>query len=200
MRNNSKLLKGMLIGGILLFVVGGFVRERSENGRVQKEESKKASESLEKLVGGKVPDFSLSDMDGNIFTAESLRGKKVVLFFNEGLACYPACWDQMKQLSSDQRFSKDDTAVFSVVTDSKSSWKSAIEKKPDLGGIKVLFDEGAAASKAFNALDSKSSMHAGVPGHTYVIIDKEGIVRWVLDDPRMGINNGEVFSQLGKLQ
>ena len=45
-----------------------------------------------------------------------------------------------------------------------------------------------------------SSMHYGsLPGHTYVIIDKEGIVRYVYDDPRMAINNDLLVAELGKL-
>jgi len=87
----------------------------------------------------------------------------------------------------------------SVVVDKKESWKSAIGKMPDLGEIKEAFDENGEASKAFGMLDLKSSMHAGVPGHTYVILDKEGTIRFVLDDPKMGNNVAKILVELGKI-
>lgn len=43
-------------------------------------------------------------------------------------------------------------------------------------------------------------MHKGdFPGHTYIIIDKAGIVRFTKDDPQMGIRNDEIKKELDKL-
>src|SRR3989344_6757684 len=49
-------------------------------------------------VGKKAPDFTLPDMEGNQVSLSSLLGKNVILFFNEGLMCYPACLDQVVEL------------------------------------------------------------------------------------------------------
>jgi peroxiredoxin len=156
--------------------------------------------SLQSLEGKPAPNFVLTDRQGKQYTNESLKGKKVLLFFNEGLACYPACWEQMKQLSNDSRLNTDDIITLSVVTDTKESWQNATAKTSELAAIKVAFDEGSIASKAFGMTQAPSSMHGGVPGHTYVVIDKDGIVRYVLDDPRMGINNAKVYLKLNELQ
>jgi hypothetical protein len=42
-------------------------------------------------------------------------------------------------------------------------------------------------------------MHAGqLPGHSYVLIDKTGMVREVFDDPGMGINNDKIVEKFSK--
>lgn len=48
-------------------------------------------------------------------------------------------------------------------------------------------------------LKTSSSMHYGsLPGHTYVIIDKEGMVRHVFDDPNMSIHNDQLVAEISK--
>lgn len=196
------MIKKIAIALILLVLVIGFARERFGGNGGSTSQAKPINgkgSTFQSLVGKPAPAFTLTDRQGNAITNESLKGKKALLFFNEGLACYPACWDQMLEFNKDDRFKKDDLAVFSVVTDSKESWQQATQKMSDLATINVAFDAGK-ASKDFGATNVASTMHAGQPGHSYVIIDKEGIVRWVLDDPKMAINNGEIYVQLSKLQ
>lgn len=158
------------------------------------------SGQLNNLLNKSVPDFSLTDMEGNVYSSENLKGKRVVLFFNEGLMCYPACWNQIAALGKDERLNKDDTVALSVVVDSKNDWEKAIKQMPELSKAKVLFDKGAAVSRIFGVLNLPSSMHPGsLPGHTYVVFDKEGTVRFVFDDPNMGIRNDQLISEISKL-
>jgi len=43
-------------------------------------------------------------------------------------------------------------------------------------------------------------MHkGGMPGHTYIIIDADGIIRYTLDDPKMGIQNEALIKELSKI-
>lgn len=159
-----------------------------------------SSASLNNLIDKPAPAFSLTDSDDKIYSSDNLRGKNVVLFFNEGLMCYPGCWKQIVAFSKDDRFKSDDVAVLSVVVDSKNDWQQAINKMPDLAQATVVFDNGAAVSKTFGVLSLPSSMHPGsLPGHTYVVIDKEGVVRYVFDDPNMGIRNDQIIEELKKL-
>ncbi len=156
---------------------------------------------LNLLIGKPTPPFSLSDKDGKIYSSDNLKGKKVILFFNEGLMCYPACWDQIVALSKDGRLKNNETVVLSVVVDSKESWQKAIDKMPALADATVVFDTGAAASKSFKMLTTASSMHYGsLPGHTYVVIDEEGVVRHIFDDPNMAIHNDQLVTELSKLK
>ena len=55
-------------------------------------------------VGQKAPDFELELIDGTTVKLNDYLGKNVVLFFNEGSMCYPACWSQMAELGNDSRF------------------------------------------------------------------------------------------------
>jgi len=159
------------------------------------------STSGSKWVGEKAPDFELEDFDGNKVTPASLKGKNVVLFFTEGLMCYPACWDQMAKLGTDERFNNEKTVAYSVVIDPKNEWQKAFDKMPELRKTKVLFDVYRTASRSYNALNVTSSMHQGsFPGHTYYLIDKEGIIRYYYDDPQMGIRNDLIYEELKKIQ
>lgn len=153
------------------------------------------------LVGKPAPTFSLQDRNGVAYSQDSLKGKNTVIFFNEGLMCYPSCWNQMVSFANDSRFQTADTQVLAVVVDSAKDWGQAIAKMPELGKSTVLFDADRVASKAFSMLNVKSSMHPGsYPGHTYLLIDKEGIVRFVYDDPRMALNNDLIASKLQELK
>ncbi|MDO8469934.1 MAG: redoxin domain-containing protein [bacterium] len=159
-----------------------------------------SSGSLDDLVGKPAPAFSLRDRNGAEYSLDTLKGKKIVLFFNEGLMCYPACWNQIVALATDPRFVNPDTAALSVVIDSPSDWQSAIRKMPDLGKATVLFDTDKSVSQAFGMLTVPSSMHYGsYPGHSFVIVDTQGIVRSVFDDPTMGILNDRVFAEFEKM-
>ena len=145
------------------------------------------------------PDFTLSDVDGNSVTLSSLRGKNVVLFFSEGLMCYP-CLEQMAELSKDPRLNNADTAALSLVTDSPRDWAKARQELSFLSGARVVFDAGNKVFQYYAALGLSPAMQRGPhPGHTYFIVDKEGAIRFVLDDPYMGIRNNLLVSEINEI-
>ncbi|MEK7064769.1 MAG: hypothetical protein AAB973_04150, partial [Patescibacteria group bacterium] len=52
----------------------------------------------------------------------------------------------------------------------------------------------------YGVLTTASSMHRGqYPGHSYVIIDKDGVVRFVWDDPQMAVRNKEILAEVDKI-
>lgn len=153
------------------------------------------------LFGKQAPDFTLENYDGKQVNLKQLRGKKVVLFFTEGLMCYPACWNQMAAFAQDKAFTQDDVIVLNIAVDKKDEWKQAVSKMPELGKINILFDTSKIVSNTYGVLTLDSSMHKGqFPGHTYLIIDREGIIRFAKDDPQMAIRNEELKSELSKIQ
>jgi len=169
--------------------------ERSQLGLLAEERI-----SFESAVGKPAPDFNLESIDGGTVKLSDYKGKNVVLFFNEGSMCYPACWDQIKQFAEDSRFNSDDVAVFSIVIDPKSTWQKIVRKTPGFANAKILFDPTKAVSFAYDIMALPSSMHPNRnPGHTYFIIDKEGIIRYAFDDPNMAVRNDLLSAELSKL-
>ncbi len=155
---------------------------------------------LNSLVSRQAPDFTLEGYDGKKVTLSSLKGKNVILFFSEGLMCYPACWNQIAAFAKDNEFTNKNTIVLTIINDPKNDWKQAIDKMPELTPAAVLVDTDKQVSIAYNMLSLPSSMHKGqLPGHTYVVIDKEGIVRFVKDDPQMAIRDQEMIAEIDKL-
>ena len=151
------------------------------------------------LVGKKAPDFILSSSNNNDISLSSLKGKKVVLFFNEGLMCYPACWNQIAAFGKDKDL-LGKAVVLNITADPKNQWKDAVTKMPELSPATVLFDTNKAVSNAYGVLKLESSMHRGqFPGHTYVLIDKDGVVRFIKDDVQMAVRNKELLEEVNKL-
>ena len=157
-------------------------------------------DKLSMLIDKQAPDFTLYSYDDKKITLSEQKGKKIVLFFTEGVMCYPSCWNQIAAFGKDDVFKREDTVVFSIVVDTKNEWKRAIDKMPELGATTVLFDSSRKISKDYGVLSLPSSMHKGqFPGHTYLILNKDGVVRYVFDDPQMAVRDNELKAELEKL-
>ena len=151
------------------------------------------------LIGKSAPDFTLESYDGKKITLSELKGKNVILFFNEGLMCYRACWNQISAFGKDTQL-QSKAVVLSITADPKNNWKQAIDKMPELAQATVLFDSNRQVSQKYGVLTLPSSMHKGqFPGHSYVVIDKEGIVKFVRDDVQMAVRNQELSTEIDKL-
>jgi peroxiredoxin Q/BCP len=209
-KNHVYLIAVILIfvGGV--FAVGPLIKSQESNtvdpmashhsgtGNVVLPAEKKFS--FNEAVGKKAPEFSLEGVDGKTVKLSDFLGKNVVLFFNEGGMCYPACWNQIEELAKDQRFNNENTVVFSVVVDNKSEIEKIIKQVPEFGNAKILLDSSRKTSAEYDVLFLPSSMHKGsFPGHTYFVINKKGIIRFTLDDPRMGIWNDKLAEEINKI-
>jgi len=151
------------------------------------------------LVGKSAPDFTLESYDGKKITLSELKGQNVILFFNEGLMCYPACWNQISAFGKDTAL-QSKAVVLNITVDPKNNWSQAINKMPELTGATVLFDDNREVSKKYGVLTLPSSMHKGqFPGHSYVLIDKNGIVKYIRDDVSMAVRNDELSAEVDKL-
>ena len=200
-----KLLNKKILIGVALAAIGGLIlftnsEESSEtNGTISSGLKEKIY--FKEAIGQKAPDFELESISGEMVRLSKYLGKNVVLFFNEGSMCYPACWDQIAELGNDSRFDTENIAAFSIVADSKNQWLGIVSKSPNLAKSKILFDTSRLVSKAYDVLYLDSSMHpGGFPGHTYVIVDKEGTIRFALDDPNMAIANDKLIEEIENLK
>lgn len=151
------------------------------------------------LLNKEAPDFTLSSFDGEQLTLNKLKGQNVLLFFNEGLMCYPACWNQIAAFGKNSDVAKK-AVVLNITVDPVAEWENAVKKMPQLKDAVVLFDSRGEVSQKYGVLTLPSSMHKGqYPGHTYVLINKEGIVKFVWDDPYMAVRNKELLTELDKI-
>ena len=208
--NSKKIILYSVIVAVVIIIVGIALMNTSKNA----EQKQEATAKTNSLVDKPLPEIQLKDKDGRVYDIESLKGKNVVLFFNEGLMCYPACWNQMAAFGTDERFNNGNIVALSVIADSPQEWQKASSKMPELAKASILFDAAASTSSdstthhagsnpmystQLGLLSVGSSMHPGQSlGHTYILLDKQGIVREVLDDPNMAVNNDMIIDKISK--
>lgn len=140
-----------------------------------------ASSAAVHLVGKPAPALSLPDTAGATVDLRSYRNRSnVILYFSEGAGC-EACLTQMKAIENDQpAFRRAGFTVLPIVMDPRSDIATAA--KSYQVRTPFLLDDGA-SSRAYGTLGT--GMHADLPGHSFVVIDKHGIVRWSRDYPSM---------------
>lgn len=67
--------------------------------------------------------------------------------------------------------------------------------------LKILADPNRTVSKAYGTLGLPSTMHADRPGHTFIIVDRDGVIRWKKDVADMGlVGTPVILEQLQRLQ
>ena len=133
-------------------------------------------------LGTAAPDFTLPDIKGGTFKLSSYRGRaNVLLFFNEGLSCAP-CLKQMTDLDQlNGQFSELNILVVSITGDPVNLLSSWAETGGPQHG-RVLSDQDLAVSRVYDMLGADKSMMPGTaPGHTFLLVDKSGIIKWRQD-------------------
>lgn len=192
------ILTAIIVVSVGIFIAAGNNQNQSPHNATHGDPA--SAGSFEALKGKPAPDFTLTSYDGKTYTLSELRGKKVVLFFSEGLMCYPACWNQIAALGKDVRLNSSEVITLSIVPDMREEWVEAVQRMPDLGKEPILLDSDNAVSNTYGMLNLPSSMHPGSkPGHTYVIMDARGVVRYTKDDLNMGIQNQTLVNELAKI-
>ena len=151
--------------------------------------------SHETLLSNQAPDFTLPTVDGRQVKLSDFRGEKnVLLFFNEGYGCAP-CWQQAVALQETlDQFGAADTEVFTVMVDPPE----LLAREASRWGLTLpmLVDRTTEVSASYHAL---GGMHANKPNHTFIFVDKEGVVRWDQDYPSMWVENDVVVEQVRSL-
>lgn len=129
--------------------------------------------------GQLAPPIRLMSTTGNVFDLNSLRGKSVLLYFQEGVTCQP-CWDQAKDLAAhfDQFRPLGVDAVVTIASDPVDVLK---QKATDMSlPYPVLSDADLAVSSAYHANDY-GMMGRSRDGHTFVLVGPDGRIRWRAD-------------------
>ena len=105
----------------------------------------------------------------------------MLLFFNEGLSCQP-CLQQMTDLDQvKSQFAQLNIVAVSITGDSLNvltNWAMSGGPKSS----KILSDQSLTVSKAYDLLGADVSMMPGTAsGHTFILVDKSGIIKWRQD-------------------
>lgn len=142
----------------------------------------------ESTATGPAPDFTLPASDGSTVTLSSLRGRPVILYFNEGAGC-ESCIVQMARIEQEPGFADDGIAVLPIVMDTAEDINAARE----VVGVEApfLLDDGT-VSEAYGTLGT--GMHPGLPGHGFVLVDAGGNQVWQGDYPSMWLDPAELLA------
>ena len=127
-------------------------------------------------VGAKAPEFTLTDaVSGKLVTRSSLRGRKTMLFFSEGVNCQ-ACMVQAADLEKAGTLDKRGIQLVSVTTDHPGDLSRAAKQY----GIRtpILADPTGAMSSAYGMLGHGGMGHPTVNGHAFMLLDEQGTIRW----------------------
>ena len=127
--------------------------------------------------GSRIP-FSERDVaTGAEISSKTLRGKRTLLFFSEGVMCQ-ACFEQIRDIEKvGAQLEKQGIRLISITPDSGESLRDAVR----LYGIStpMISDADRDMSAAFDTLGR--GMHTDTPGHAFVLLDKTGRVVWQRD-------------------
>lgn len=184
-RKNSRLGIGLKVAvfiGMAVIVLGTIYF--LNNGRSRSTASTGQASNYSFAVGNpgpgeQAPPIELQSTDGSTFDLAAMRGKTVLLFFQEGLACQP-CWDQMKDMESNigqfQALGID--KIVSITTDPLDALKQKVADESI--STPVLSDPSFMVSQAYNA--NKYGMMDGTSdGHSFIIVGPDGRIRWRAD-------------------
>lgn len=137
------------------------------------------------------PDFTLTDTAGNSHTLSQHRGENVLLYFSEGAGCQ-SCIVQMGEIEKQaDALAQEDVTVLPIVMNTREQ----ITADMAANGVTTpfLLDDGT-VSEAYGTLGK--GMHAGLPGHSFVLIDKQGQQRWYGEYPSMWLAPEDLLDQV----
>jgi peroxiredoxin len=138
------------------------------------------------------PGFTLTDTGGRAVSLASYRGRDVVLYFNEGAGC-DACFYQMREF--EQHAAQLNRAAITILP---IVMNPASQVRPELAAFGLhtpyLIDATGSVTRAYGALGK--GMHAGLPGHRFVLIDASGRQRWYGEYPSMYLPTAGLLAQV----
>lgn len=136
------------------------------------------------------PPFTLATTAGTTVGLTDYRGRNVLLYFNEGAGC-DSCIMQMTEIEKQKSaFDAANITVLPIVMNTKA------QILPEMARFGVstpfLLDNGS-VSQAYGTLGK--GMHAGLPGHSFVLIDTNGVQRWYGEYPSMWLAPAELLKE-----
>ena len=136
------------------------------------------------------PTFTLTDTTGSTVDLAAFRGRNVILYFSEGAGCQ-SCLLQMAKIENKQpEFDAANITVLPIVMNTKDQ----ITADMAANNVKTpfLLDDGTVSTE-YGTIGR--GMHAGLPGHSFVVIDSQGMQRWYGEYPSMWLEPGDLLAK-----
>lgn len=132
-------------------------------------------------LGTAAPGFELASTDGTNVSLSGHRGHDVLLYFSEGVGC-DACFYQQARIEQEQQLL---TAAGLTIVPIVVNPAADVRRELDRFGLTTpfLIDADRSVSAAYDTIGR--GHHADLPGHTFVLVDGDGNMRWRLDEPSM---------------
>jgi peroxiredoxin len=127
-------------------------------------------------VGATAPPFELADaVSGALFSPGSMRGRRTMLFFSEGVNCQ-ACMVQTADLETDGALEEAGIDLVSVTTDQPDALREAAQQY----GIDtpLLADPTTEMSASYGMLGHGGMGHPHTNGHAFMLVSEDGRVLW----------------------
>jgi mycoredoxin-dependent peroxiredoxin len=131
-------------------------------------------------VGEEAPDFELKDQHGTPVKLSSFRGKKNVVLVFYPLAFSGVCSGEMCAIRDQfPEITRDDVELLAVSVDSTFVLRTWAEQQNFNFSMLADFWPHGAVARSYGVFDDKM----GVATRGTFIIDKNGIVRWMVVNP-----------------
>lgn len=146
-------------------------------------------------LGGIAPGFQLTDVvSGREVSLGSLRGRKTLLFFSEGVMCQ-ACMQQIVDLERSGALRKAGIALVSVTTDTPSELKAGAQQYAI--ATPLLADPSRQMSQAYGMIGHGGMEMANMDGHAFMLLGSDGKVLWHHAISSMYISPTQLMQEMG---
>ncbi|MHB8059550.1 MAG: peroxiredoxin family protein [Gaiellaceae bacterium] len=153
----------------------------------------KQSSAANRLKSGPAPAFAAQDIvSGRLVTSSIFKRGNTLLFFSEGVMCQ-ACLEQIQSLERiSGQLTKRHLALVSITPDSPEQLRQAVADYKI--HTPLLTDESRRMSTDYDVLGL--GMHADMPGHTFILVDRKGKIRWRHDYTKMFVPVKELLAAI----
>jgi peroxiredoxin len=178
MKNNNKKKSKYFIPGfgvfiiLLLFLI--FYLSNSQSGKVKYDVGSPGA-------GTVAPSIYLPATNGSTFDLSNYRGKTVLLYFQEGIMCQ-ACWTQLKDIEDNFEEFKN-IGIDQIVTITTDPI-GPLTEMASMNNFKtpIVSDEFVEVSNTYQTnLYGMPGMGNNYNGHSFILVDEEGIILWRAD-------------------
>lgn len=154
-----------------------------------------SSSSTTTVLSGAAPPFTLPSTSGSTVSLTDYAGEPVLLYFTEGVGC-DSCFYQMVEIEKNlDQFEQLGVAVVPIAANPSAQLREQLDRfQLD---TPWLSDTDVQVSDAYGMVGK--GMHAGLPGHGFVLVDKNGLKAWSGEYPSMYVTADDLLEEIRDL-